>query len=45
MSKYQVTITIVRTYDDRTAAEIGSDSITSRVPGAWELRTDSICRV
>ena len=45
MSKYQVTITIVRTYDDRTAAEIGSDSITSRVPEKWEIRRDSIDRV
>ncbi|GAG82439.1 unnamed protein product [marine sediment metagenome] len=44
MSNWRVVITITRLYDDRTAALTGADSITSKVPNAWELREESVKR-
>ena len=41
MSNWRVTITISRLYDDRTAANIGADSITNKVPNAWEIRQET----
>ncbi len=38
---WRVTITISRVYDDRTAANIGADSITNKVPSAWAIQKEA----
>lgn len=45
MSNWRVVITIVRVYDDRTAANTGADAVTSKVPAAWEIREESVSKV
>jgi hypothetical protein len=45
MSKYRVVITISREFDNRANALSACDAITSKVPDAWEIRTEDVQRV
>jgi len=45
MTKWRVTIAIVREFDNRANALSSSDSITGKIPSEWILQTESCEKV